>query len=254
MRIGLFAHGEVGLEVVRHFTAGACVPVLIVLARGDDAGNAAIRRAANTAAFAEWGRVPDAAQLEQWRAAAPELGIAAWWPFILRPEVFTVPRLGCLNFHPSLLPHGRGKHPNFWALREGTPFGVSLQFIDAGVDSGAVAFQQELPVSWEDTGGTLHRRAQEAIVSLFKANFARIVRGDIPRRPQTPGAGSFHRARELEPASEIRLDDHCSARELLNLLRARTYPPHPAAWFTECGEVYDVRVEIKKRPSPLPHE
>lgn len=252
MKIGLFAHGEVGLEVVRHFTAEGCVPELLLLARGDDAGNSLIRQAANTPAIIEWGREPDAAQLAQWRAAALDLGITAWWPFLLRPEVFTAPRLGCLNFHPSLLPHGRGKHPNFWALREGTPFGVSLQFIDAGVDSGAVAFQQELPVSWEDTGGTLHQRAREAVVALFKANFARILRGDIPREAQAPGVGSFHRARELEPASEVQLDARYSARELLNLLRARTYPPHPGAWFSEAGELYDVRVEISKRPSPLP--
>lgn len=249
MKIVLFAHGEVGLEVVKHFAAEGVAPAVLIVVREDKVGNELIRRATNALTIVEWSREPAPEQVEQLRALASDLAIVAWWPYLLRPVVFSLPRLGCLNFHPSLLPHGRGKHPNFWAVREGTPFGVSLQFIDAGVDSGDVAFQQMLPVSWEDTGGTLHHRARAAIVALFKANYTRLMRGDIPRQPQVATEGSFHRASELEAASQIDLDKHYSARELLNLLRARTYPPHPGAWFTEADVTYDVRVEIKQRPS-----
>lgn len=249
MRIALFAHGDVGLEVVKHFASEGVVPALLILVREDPQGNALIRSSTNALTIAEWSREPTHEQVEQLRALAADLAIVAWWPYLLRPTAFSLPRLGCVNFHPSLLPHGRGKHPNFWALCEGSPFGVSLHLIDAGVDSGDVVFQQILPVSWEDTGGTLHQRARVAIVALFKENFARLMRGDIPRQPQVASEGSFHRASELEAASRIDLDKHYSGRELLNLLRARTYMPHPGAWFTEAGAVYDVRVEIKQRPS-----
>jgi len=246
VKIVLFAHGEVGLEVARHFTAEGVKPELAILVRGDEQG-AAFRAALPGVEVVEWEREAGPEQVARLRALTPDLGIVAWWPFLLRPEVFTVPPLGCLNFHPSLLPHGRGKHPNFWALREGTPFGVSLQFVDVGIDTGPVAFQRTLDVSWEDTGATLHRRAQAAVVELFKANFQRILRGDLPRQRQASEAGSFHWGRELEPASQLNLDAPTTARAVLNALRARTFAPHPGAWFNESGVTYDVRVEIKAR-------
>lgn len=247
MKIVLFAHGEVGLEVARHFTTAGVKPALAILVRGDEQGEA-FRTALPGVAVVEWEREAGPEQVAHLRAVAPDLGIVAWWPFLLRPDVFTVPPLGCLNFHPSLLPHGRGKHPNFWALRDGTPFGVSLQFVDAGIDTGPVAFQQTLEVTWEDTGATLHTRARAAVVELFKANFPRILRGDLPRQIQAMEAGSFHWGRELEPASQLDLDAPTTARAVLNTLRARTFAPHPGAWFTEAGVTYDVRVAITARP------
>lgn len=250
MKIVLFANGEVGLEVARHFTAEGVKPALAILVRGDERGEA-FRAALPGVEVVEWQREAGPEQVAHLRAVAPDLGIVAWWPFLLRPEVFTVPPLGCLNFHPSLLPHGRGKHPNFWALREGTPFGVSLQFVDAGIDTGPVAFQRTLEVSWEDTGATLHGRARAAVVELFKASFHQIMRGDLPRQSQPAETGSFHWGRELEPASQLDLDAPTTARAVLNTLRARTFTPHPGAWFTEAGTTYDVRVEIKARPNNL---
>ena len=219
----------------------------MLLLAGEDSGwNDLIRRATNAEVIVEWGRQPSDADIQRLRELAPDLGITAWWPYILKPEVFDIPRLGCLNFHPSLLPEGRGKHPNFWALKGRTPFGVTLHFIDEGIDTGDVAFQQEIPVFWEDTGETLHGKARATVVDLFKQHFHSILAGDLPRHAQDRSAGAFHRARELEDASQIDLKREYRAGELLDLLRARTYAAHPGAWFAEDGETYEVRIEIRK--------
>ncbi|NIM21688.1 MAG: formyl transferase, partial [Candidatus Latescibacteria bacterium] len=87
--------------------------------------------------------------------------------------------------------------------------------------------------SWEDTGETLYRKAQSAILQLFKECFPVIKEETIPRQPQDLEQGSFHRASELEPASEIELDKEYTGRQLLNLLRARTFSPHPGCRFTD---------------------
>ena len=127
------------------------------------------------------------------------------------------PRLGCLNFHPSYLPYNRGKHYNFWSLVEDTTFGVTLHFLDEGVDTGDIAFQSIIDKSWEDTGETLYNKAQQEIVRLFKTKFPEIKNGSIPRQPQEMSKGSFHRSEELDFASRIDLDRSYKARELLNL-------------------------------------
>lgn len=175
-----------------------------------------------------------------------DLAILAWWPYILREELIGIPRIGCLNFHPSYLPHNRGKDPNFWAIVEDMPFGVSLHFVDTGVDSGDIAFQSVIEKSWEDTGKTLYEKALKEIVKLFKNNFEQIKSGTIPRKRQDITQASFHKRSELEAGSMINLDKCYNARGLLNIIRARTFHPYPAAWFVDNGEKYEVRTEITR--------
>lgn len=175
-----------------------------------------------------------------------DLAILAWWPYIIKDDLTKMCKIGCLNFHPSYLPYNRGKDPNFWSFVEDVPFGVSLHFVDSGIDSGDIAFQSVIEKSWEDTGKTLYEKALKEIVKLFKNNFQQIKSGKIPRKPQDLRRGSFHRRRELDLASMIDLDKSYKARDLLNIIRARTFDPHPAAWFVDNGEKYELRIEIKR--------
>jgi methionyl-tRNA formyltransferase len=176
-----------------------------------------------------------------------DLGILAWWPYIIKEPILSIARVGILNFHPSFLPYNRGKNYNFWTIVEGTPFGVTLHFITSGVDSGDVAFQSRIEKNWEDTGQTLYEKAQKEIVRLFVDSFPMIKSGDFPRIPQDLSRGSYHKASELDSASYIDLDKSYKARDLLNILRARTFPPYPAAWFRDSSQEYEVRIEITKR-------
>lgn len=237
MRIALFASGAVGEQIAAFLSREGADLACVAVPSGD-------AYAENILAYFPQDAI-DASDADALRTAAPDLGILAWWPNILREPQLSIPRLGWLNFHPSFLPYNRGKHYNFWAIVEGAPFGVTLHWIDAGVDSGAIAFQRPLPVGWEDTGATLYAAAQRTIVDLFEESWPAIRDGRIPRIPQ-PAGGSFHRATELDEASRIDLEASYRARDLLNLLRARTFPPHPAAWFVDEGKRYEVRVEIRK--------
>jgi methionyl-tRNA formyltransferase len=175
-----------------------------------------------------------------------DLGLLAWWPAIIKAQLIRSARAGFINFHPSFLPFNRGKHYNFWALVEGAPFGVSLHCVDEGVDSGDIIVQREIPYDWTDTGETLYFKAQKEIVRLFCESYPMLRSLQIPRRRQELEKGSFHLAAELTEASRIDLGRLYRGRELLNLLRARTFKGHPACWFEESGKRYEVRVEIKR--------
>lgn len=248
MRVALFAAGEVGLEaakVVRR--RGKDVACLVLDAAGSAAVNDAIRRLfAPAVRVYECPSAPAESLLAELRQERLDLGVLAWWPYVIKRPLLELPRLGFLNFHPSYLPFNRGKSPNFWSLVEGTPFGVTLHWIDAGVDTGEIAYQRLIPATWEDTGGSLYARGHKEIVELFAEKLDEIWAGLAPRQRQGEAPGPIRRAAELHPASEIALDAPATARGLLNLIRARTFPPHPAAWFVEDGQTYEVRVEIRK--------
>jgi len=173
-----------------------------------------------------------------------DLGVLAWWPTIIKTQLLKIPRLGFINTHPSLLPFNRGKHYNFWAIVEEASFGVSLHCVDGGIDSGDIVAQQRIAYDWCDNGATLYSKAQEAMVSLFRETYPDLREGQFPVCPQDLDHGSFHQASELEQASHLELDSTYRGRDILNLLRARTFPGHPGCWFEEDGERYEVRVEI----------
>jgi methionyl-tRNA formyltransferase len=158
-----------------------------------------------------------------------------------------LPRGGFVNTRPSLLPCGRGKHYNFWWIVDRVPFGVSLHTVDEGIDSGGVVAQAKLPYSWEDTGGSLYRKATEAMLKLVQETYPRLRGVDFEATPQDLAVGTFHRASELDAACSIDLDKTYVALDLLNLLRARTFPGYPARTFSDGDSTYEVRVDIKRK-------
>jgi methionyl-tRNA formyltransferase len=180
------------------------------------------------------------------RHAPFDLGILAWWPKLISTKIIALTKCGIINTHPSLLPYNRGKHYNFWALVEEAPFGVSLHFVDEGIDSGDIVAQKTIEYDWEDTAETLHSKAIASMIELFISTYPKIRRGTLRRVPQDLTIGSIHYKTEIEESSVIDLERLYSARELINLLRARTFRGHPGCRFISDGEIYEIRVEIKK--------
>jgi len=98
-----------------------------------------------------------------------------------------------INLHISLLPWNRGAHPNFWSFTEGTPHGVTIHRMDAGVDTGDILCQRSIDFSNVHgvTFASSYKRLQQEIVRLFKANWVAIKTDQIQGRAQT-GEGSYH--------------------------------------------------------------
>lgn len=251
-RMALFAADYVGFHSCERLLAAGCQPAVLVVV--DDEGapfRSEIHRLfeGRDIPVFRFAELKTEEGLARFHACKVDIALLLWWPYIVKEALVNSVQTGFLNTHPSLLPHNRGKHYNFWNLVEDVPFGVSLHWVTPGIDDGPVAFQQRLEKTWEDTGESLFLRARAAMVELVVSNYDAIRRGAIPALPQSLEEGSFHLARELDPASEVKLDRNYSARALLNLLRARTFPPHPGAWFVDGGKKFEVRVEIRRVPT-----
>ena len=169
-----------------------------------------------------------------------------WWPHIIGDDIIESTKHGVINTHPSLLPFNRGKNYNFWNLVEDVPFGVTLHFVTSKIDAGDMIFQCPIEKNWEDTGQTLYEKAQLQMVKLFKSSYKRVINGDYDRLKQDLEQGSFHNSKELFPASEIFLEQKYTAKEILNLLRARTFPPHDGCYFFDDNKKYQIRVNIEE--------
>ncbi len=180
----------------------------------------------------------------------PDWIILAWWPFLIKKETIAWPTKACMNFHPSLLPHNRGKHYNFWTIVEESPFGVSLHKVTEGIDDGDILFQKTIEKDWTDTGASLYHKAQSAMLELFKESYPKLRQGQFQAKPQPTGEGSFRWGYEMEKHSTIDLEKTYNARDFLNLLRARTFAPHPGIRFQDQGKWYHIRVSIEPTEPP----
>jgi methionyl-tRNA formyltransferase len=183
--------------------------------------------------------------IDRLKKAEPDLSLLIWWPKIINKDLISIPRLGTINLHPSYLPYNRGKDPNFWAIKDDTIFGVSIHFVNNDIDAGKIIAQKEIGITWEDTGKTLYEKSKKCIVELFKETFPNILSEDV-RATRSNETGTIHYRKDLDCASQIEIDKEYLARDLLNLIRARSFPPHPAAWFLDSGKKYEVRIEIKR--------
>jgi methionyl-tRNA formyltransferase len=247
MNLLLMAEGNVGLEITRWLIDEYREDIALVVATSENKVHKAAQESGIPCAVFSSGE--ELIDYFQAKGIVPDLGCLAWWPKLIKTPLLELPKLGFINTHPSLLPYNRGKGYNFWALVEQVPFGVSLHFIDASVDTGDLLAQQPIPYDWEDSGGTLHGKATKAIVNLFKESYPDFRQLKFQRRKQDSDKGTFHLSKELDPASHIDLDKQYRARDLLNLLRARTFPGFPACWFDDDDGQFEVRVEIKRKTS-----
>ena len=176
---------------------------------------------------------------------APDIGLSVLFDHILKPELLSIFPHGVVNLHPSYLPYNRGQYPNVWSIVDGTPSGVTIHYIDDGIDTGDIIAQKEVPVEPVDTGETLYRKLERASVELFKETWSQIKAGEAPRMAQKSEAGTYHRTRDVESIDEIDLDRPYIARDLINILRARTFPPYKGAYYRDAGKRVYMNLQVE---------
>tara|TARA_A100000164_G_C21938065_1_gene789119 strand:+ start:3146 stop:3718 length:573 start_codon:yes stop_codon:yes gene_type:complete len=97
-----------------------------------------------------------------------------------------------VNLHPSFLPWNRGYHPNYWSAKENTPYGVTIHYIDEGIDTGMIIAQTEFTISKEkDTLKLSYKRLRKLMISLFENCWTDIRNFNVGEKTQE-GKGTLH--------------------------------------------------------------
>jgi methionyl-tRNA formyltransferase len=182
--------------------------------------------------------------LQAIRALRPDVGLSALFGYILAPEFLDLFPSGVVNLHPAYLPYNRGAYTNVWSIFERTPAGVTLHYIDTGVDTGDIIAQQQVPIEPVDTGEMLYRKLEQECVELFKETWPLIRSGQAPRIRQRSDEGTYHRTKDVERIDYVDLNRKYTARELIDIIRARTFPPYPGAYFIHEGRKVYLRLQL----------
>lgn len=124
---------------------------------------------------------------------------------ILRGDVLGRFPNRAVNLHIALLPWNRGADPNFWSFVEKTPKGVTIHYLDEGVDTGDLIYQKEIFPLSDDTFQTMYDRLHVEIQELFIGNWENIRNDTCPRIKQ-PVMGTFHWMKEKDKYMHLLTD------------------------------------------------
>ena len=248
MRILYLANNRLGLEVLKWLRGQREVIAGLVVHPPDrrkfTEEIVAASGLKNTAIF-DASALRQAGIRERIRNLEPDLGVCVLFGYVLERAFLDAMPCRFVNLHPALLPHNRGAYPNVWSIVDRTPAGVTLHFVDEGVDTGDIIAQQEVPILAPDTGEILYHRLEQAAFDLFRQTWPLLRAGREPRIPQDPAAGSSHRARDVAAIDEIDPARSYQAGKLIDILRARTFPPHTGAFFRADGKKIYIRIDLQ---------
>ena len=174
-------------------------------------------------------RLMESPILDALKGLNAEIGVSVLFGYILRKSVRDLLPRGCVNLHPGYLPYNRGAYPNVWSIVERTPAGATLHYVDDGIDTGDIVAQNRVDVAITDTGESLYRRLEDACFEVFTAAWPLLREGRAACQPQRD-VGSCHRVRDVDQLDAIDPDATYTARRLIDILRARTFPPHRGAY------------------------
>lgn len=182
-------------------------------------------------------------QLSVVQKLEPELIISGGFRHIVPADILTIPSIGAVNLHHSFLPYNRGGNPEIWSILEEPPAGVSVHWMTEDVDAGNIIARQQVATSPADTGRNLYDRLIDRLVSLFKETWPQIRDGKVDAAPQDTNQATFHRRKEFVDIWEIDNNDTVRAGDLIDRLRALTFPPYWNAYTSIDGERYYYRLQ-----------
>jgi methionyl-tRNA formyltransferase len=168
----------------------------------------------------------EAGAVEQLRGFKPDFIVVAAFGQILPQPVLALPRLGCINIHPSLLPRFRGASPVASAILAGDEFaGVSIMLMDEGLDSGPLLARAQIPISAADTTGSLTAKLSWLGAGLLLEVLSHWTRGELTPQPQDEAEASYSGSISKD---EGEIDWRLSALDIWR--RVRAFNPWPGCY------------------------
>jgi methionyl-tRNA formyltransferase len=193
-------------------------------------------------------RAPEVQQLLE--QLAPDVIVIIAYGQIIPARLLSIPRLGWINLHASLLPKYRGAAPINWAIAKGeTHTGLTTMRIDAGMDTGDTLLQREMDIGPAEIAPELAARMSEAGGLLMEETLRGLAAGTIPPRPQNHSEATLAPMLKKEDG---RIDWNRPAREIYN--RMRGFAPWPGASTTFRGQTCHVWAEPVREDSALPSD
>ena len=251
MRIALIGQAAFGERVFSALRDAGEDVVAVSSIMGKPERPDALWTAAEAAGVARFptGKLKQPDVLDAFAATKPDLGVMAFVTHILPQRVLDLPSLGTIQYHPSLLPRHRGIAAMHWAIRMGeSKTGLSIFWVDAGIDTGPVLLQREVEIGRDDTVGSLYFDRLFAMGVDALVESVRLVReGKAPRTVQDEAKMTYEPPADDANSAIVWMRP---AREVYDLVRGSNPAPgaHAILYATKV-RIFDARLTLLDDPN-----
>ena len=244
MRIVLIGQAAFGKAVLRSLLERG-QQVVGVSTPPDREGRSEPLRAAALANNISWLSTRELRRYEtyqQFAAWKPDLVVMAFVTDILPGNVLEEPRLGTIQYHPSLLPRHRGASAINWAIVMGeTTTGLTIFWPDKGIDTGPVLLQKQVEIDPDDTVGSLYFNKLSPLgVEALVESVELVEQERVPRIPQDESQATYE---PIFRGEHTVIDWSREARQVYNLVRgADPQPGATAAYRGQQVQIFDSKL------------
>lgn len=229
MRIVLFAQAAFGQEVLKRLIQRKEQVVALYTPAEPEGAKNPIKELALASGIQVFQprRMKDPQVVAQYKTLGPDLNVLAFVTDIIPAEILSYPKHGSIQYHPSLLPKHRGRSAINWAVIQGEKrTGLTVFWVDEGIDTGPILLQKEVEISEDDTTGTLYfnKLFPLGVEALMEA-LDLVKEGKAPKIPQDESQATYE-----PPCGEehARVDWSKPLVATYNLIRG--CDPQPGAW------------------------
>lgn len=174
------------------------------------------------------------------KALKPDLMVVTAYGQILPKEILEIPKYGCINLHPSLLPRWRGSSPIQYAILNGDrKTGVTIILMDEKIDHGPILAQREIMIAEDETGKTLYRKLADLGVRLLLETIFQIQRGLIKPRSQEEKEVTHSKSLAREDG---KINWTKTAEEIERQIRAFELWPESFTLWQKADEVFKIKI------------
>ncbi len=191
--------------------------------------------------FADFGDLNAPATVETVRRWSPDVFFIVGLSQMVKKELLSIPRLGCVGFHPTRLPEGRGRAPVAWMALEGRSGAATFFKMNERADAGPILVQEPFPVTNADYSADVERKLEAAMAAALDRWLPRLKAGEWQAVPQDDAKATYYGKRTPEDGA-IRWDE--PAEKIQALVRAASHPYPGAFTFMEGRKLVVWRAEV----------
>lgn len=232
MKIGYFADGPWGHKAFDKIVSDASLDIKFVVVRFDKRDEVLLELAEKNEIPVELSENINSKEfIDEIRKYEVDLFVSMSFNQIFRSEMINLPRYKTINCHAGKLPFYRGRNILNWALiNDEKEFGVTVHYMNEGIDTGDIILQETYPITDEDTYNTLLTRAYEGCADVLYRAIKMIQVGEVKaiRQSDIDPVGMYC---GMRMAGDEVIDWNQSSRELFNFIRALCLPgPQALSW------------------------
>jgi methionyl-tRNA formyltransferase len=245
LKIALFTADLIGIKIINFLNNQKNVKLFIFVSKDNIKIINSIRNKKNIRIYEYYENLKNQKKRKIFIKTKFDFLISAYFNKIFQKDIITSVKK-TINFHPSYLPFNRGCYPHVHSMLSGKGCGITLHEINNRIDGGKIWFQKKVKLKIYDDQTSFHNRLKKELISQFIKIWPLIINNKIKPKSQNIRFGNYNDKNSLKKYDKLLLNKKYKLKDLIKILKARSYGKTSFAYFTYQKKDYKIKINIMK--------